>query len=111
MLQPFGIIPAMVTPLTGDDELNQPALRKLTNFLIDNGVHGVFATGSQGEFWAFSAAEKQRVLDRAAAKLKRTQIELRNLERLEAPPAGRREALVADREVHEAELERAQHEV
>jgi len=60
MLQPYGIIPAMVTPLTKADELNEAALRKLTNFLIENGVHGVFATGSQGEFWAFSAEEKIR---------------------------------------------------
>lgn len=61
MLQPYGIIPAMVTPLTKTDEVNESALRKLTNFLIENGVHGVFATGSQGEFWAFSAEEKIRV--------------------------------------------------
>ncbi len=60
MLQPYGIIPAMVTPITKKDELNPPALRKLTNFLVENGVHGVFATGSQGEFWAFSAEEKKR---------------------------------------------------
>lgn len=60
MLQPYGIIPAMVTPITKEDELNESALRRLTSFLIDNGVHGVFATGSQGEFWAFSEAEKKR---------------------------------------------------
>jgi 4-hydroxy-tetrahydrodipicolinate synthase len=60
MLQPYGIIPAMVTPLTKGDELNEPALRRLTNFVIENGVHGVFVTGSQGEFWAFSEVEKQR---------------------------------------------------
>lgn len=60
MLIPYGIIPAMVTPLTREDELNENALRRLTNFLVENGVHGVFATGSQGEFWAFSAKEKQR---------------------------------------------------
>lgn len=56
------------------------------------------------------ANEKQTALDRASAKLKRVQIELRNLDQLEAPPAGRREALVADRGVHAAEVERAQHE-
>lgn len=61
MLKPFGIIPAMVTPLTGEDELNEKALRKLTDYLIDGGVHGVFAIGSQGEFWGFSSEEKQRV--------------------------------------------------
>lgn len=60
MWTPFGIIPAMVTPLTRDDTINEPALRRLTNYLIAGGVHGVFAMGSQGEFWAFSAEEKRR---------------------------------------------------
>ena len=58
---PFGIIPAMVTPLSEGDELNLPALRRLTDYLIEGGCHAVFAIGSQGEFWAFSAGEKQRV--------------------------------------------------
>ncbi|HLF81413.1 MAG TPA: 4-hydroxy-tetrahydrodipicolinate synthase [Anaerolineales bacterium] len=58
---PFGIIPAMVTPLSEGDELNLPALRRLTDYLIEGGCHAVFAIGSQGEFWAFSADEKQRV--------------------------------------------------
>ncbi len=71
MLTPFGIIPAMVTPLTADDEINEPALRKLTNHLIESGVHGVFALGSQGEFWAFSADEKQRVWETVVAETNR----------------------------------------
>ncbi len=61
MLKPTGIIPAMVTPLTKEDELNESALQKLTDYLIEGGIHGVFAIGSQGEFWAYSAPEKQRV--------------------------------------------------
>jgi len=68
-----GIIPAMVTPLTADDGLNVPALRRLTRFLIEGGSHGLFAMGSQGEFWAFSADEKQRVwevvLEEAAGRV------------------------------------------
>jgi 4-hydroxy-tetrahydrodipicolinate synthase len=51
----------MVTPLTAEDEVNEPALRRLTNHLIEGGSHGVFAVGSQGEFWAFSPEEKQRI--------------------------------------------------
>ncbi len=58
---PSGIIPAMVTPMTQDEEVNEKALRRLTNHLIDGGVHGVFAVGSQGEFWALSSDEKRRV--------------------------------------------------
>ena len=61
MFQPFGIIPAMVTPISADEKVNEKALRQLTNHLIKGGVHGVFAVGSQGEFWAFSAEEKKRI--------------------------------------------------
>jgi 4-hydroxy-tetrahydrodipicolinate synthase len=61
MIKPYGIIPAMVTPLTEDDEINQSALRNLTRHLVEGGVHGLFATGSQGEFWALTGDEKRRV--------------------------------------------------
>jgi len=60
---PRGIVPAMVTPLTADDKVNEPALRELTRYLIDAGVHGLFALGSQGEFWALTAVEKRDVLE------------------------------------------------
>ena len=38
-----GIIPAMVTPLTGRETLNKEAYRQLNNYVIDGGLHGVFA--------------------------------------------------------------------
>ncbi len=60
---PKGIIPAMVTPFTQDDKVNEKSLRQLTNYLIDGGVHGLFAVGSQGEFWALSPEEKRQVLE------------------------------------------------
>jgi len=59
---PKGIIPAMVTPFTTDDKINEKSLRQLTNYLIDGGVHGLFAVGSQGEFWAMTPEEKRQVL-------------------------------------------------
>jgi len=58
-----GIIPAMVTPFDEDESLNLAALRRLVNHLIDGGVHGLFPTGSQGEFYALTAEERQRVWD------------------------------------------------
>ena len=58
-----GIIPAMVTPFAEDESLNVDALRQLTNFLIEGGVHGLFPTGSQGEFYALTPGERQRVWD------------------------------------------------
>jgi 4-hydroxy-tetrahydrodipicolinate synthase len=63
MFKPQGIIPAMVTPLDKDEGLNETAMRGLVNHLIKAGVHGLFALGSQGEFWAFDAVEKRRILE------------------------------------------------
>ena len=61
--QPKGIIPAMVTPFTPDGKINVGALRKLTNYLIDGGVHGLFPVGSQGEFYALTFDEKKTVIE------------------------------------------------
>jgi 4-hydroxy-tetrahydrodipicolinate synthase len=68
-----GIIPAMVTPFNADESLNEDALRQLVNHLITNGVHGLFPTGSQGEFYALTPDEKQRtweiVVDETAGRV------------------------------------------
>lgn len=61
--QPRGIIPAMVTPITKEGKLNESALRKLTNYLIEGGVHGLFPVGSQGEFYALTFEEKKRIIE------------------------------------------------
>ena len=59
--QPCGIIPAVVTPLTAAGEFSEPAMRKLINFLIDGGVHGLFVTGTTGEFYGLSPDEKKEI--------------------------------------------------
>ena len=61
--QPKGIIPAMVTPVTSAGKINVAALRKLTNYLIKGGVHGLFPVGSQGEFYALTFEEKKRIIE------------------------------------------------
>jgi 4-hydroxy-tetrahydrodipicolinate synthase len=68
-----GAIPAMVTPVNDREQLDEKALRRLVNFLIDSGIHGLFPMGSQGEFYAFSPSEKQQVweivVDETAGRL------------------------------------------
>lgn len=59
---PKGIIPAMVTPLDDQGRINEGALRKLTNHLIDGGVHGLFPVGSQGEFFSLTFEQKKEVI-------------------------------------------------
>jgi 4-hydroxy-tetrahydrodipicolinate synthase len=58
-----GIVPAMVTPFTRDEQLNEPALSKLVDRLVNDGVHGVFVLGSQGEYYALDADEKRRAIE------------------------------------------------
>lgn len=53
-----GIIPPMCTPLTDAGEIDVPSVHHLTNYLIESGVHGVFAFGSTGE--GPSLTDKQR---------------------------------------------------
>ena len=58
-----GIIPAIVTPFTKDKQVNEKVLRELVNYLINNGVHGIFTIGSQGEFYALEKQEKKRIME------------------------------------------------
>lgn len=60
---PKGIIPAMATPTDEWGNLNESALRKLVNHLIDGGVHGLFPVGSQGEFFALTMEQKKKVIE------------------------------------------------
>jgi len=61
--EPEGIIPSMVTPFDSKDRLNEAVLRKLTNYLINGGVHALFAIGSQGEFYTLTREEKKRITE------------------------------------------------
>jgi 4-hydroxy-tetrahydrodipicolinate synthase len=58
---PKGIIPAMVTPLTQEGKVNDKGLKKLVDFLIDGGSHGIFVVGTTGEFYGLTVEEKERL--------------------------------------------------
>lgn len=60
---PKGLLPAMITPMTKDYKVNIPALRKLIDYMIDGGVHGIFAIGTTGEFYALTNDEYREVLE------------------------------------------------
>lgn len=62
----------MVTPLA-ENGINEAATRKLVNKLINDGVHGLFILGTNGEFYALSEEEKltlvKIVVDEAAGRV------------------------------------------
>ena len=59
--KPFGIIPAVITPITAEGKFNEKAMRKLVSYLIDGGIHGLFVVGTTGEFYGLDPAEKREI--------------------------------------------------
>lgn len=68
-----GIFPAMVTPLTVDEEVDVAALRRVTRYCLDNGVHGIVVIGTTGEFPAMTdkmrAVAIETVLDEVRGRV------------------------------------------
>ena len=62
-----GVIPAVVTPLTQREEVDEDALEVVIHLLIRKGVHGIFTVGTTGEFWALTPEEKRRIFQRTVA--------------------------------------------
>jgi 4-hydroxy-tetrahydrodipicolinate synthase len=58
-----GIIPPMITPFDDDEKVDCKTIKKMTNYLIDAGVHGVFPLGSTGEGYGIDFDEKRKVIE------------------------------------------------
>lgn len=58
-----GVIVPLVTPFHEDGQVNHPALRQLVDFLLENGVHGLFVAGTTGEGPLLSLAERRAVAE------------------------------------------------
>jgi len=56
-----GVIPALVTPFKQDGQLAEDSLRKITNYVLENGVHAIMTTGGNGEFPHLLREERERV--------------------------------------------------
>ena len=67
---PKGILPAVVTPLTPEGRVSEKGLRKLVNYLIEGGIHGLFVVGTTGEFYGLSLQEKKVVVEIAMDEAK-----------------------------------------
>jgi len=56
-----GIVPALITPMTDKEEVDEAGLRTLVERLIASGVHALFVLGTNGEFIGLSETEKLRI--------------------------------------------------
>ena len=51
-----------MTPVDQDENVDEARLRRQVDFVIDHGVHGILAFGSNGEFYMFQPEETERAL-------------------------------------------------
>ncbi|WP_378951546.1 4-hydroxy-tetrahydrodipicolinate synthase [Pelosinus sp. sgz500959] len=65
-----GVIPPVVTPVDANNEVVESVFRQIIEHVITGGVHGVFALGSNGEFYGLDAHEQKRVIEIAVDQVK-----------------------------------------
>jgi dihydrodipicolinate synthase/N-acetylneuraminate lyase len=57
-----GVLPALVTPITRDGAVDEPAIGRLVEHVLAGGVHGLLALGSTGEVASLDGAARRKVL-------------------------------------------------
>jgi dihydrodipicolinate synthase/N-acetylneuraminate lyase len=57
-----GVIIPMITPVTPDGELDEPAVRRVIDHLIEGGVSGIFILGTTGESASIPAVMKSQLV-------------------------------------------------
>lgn len=57
-----GIIPPIITPIDEREHVDEAALRRLVRICVDNGLHGIFVAGSNGESLALTQKERNRAI-------------------------------------------------
>ena len=68
-----GVIVPILTPLNNDETVDVPSLQRLVNYLIESGVHGIWVSGTTGEFAALSDEQRlvsiETVVDEVAGRV------------------------------------------
>ena len=58
-----GIVPPIAVPIDSEERLDEARLRKHIDFMIDGGVSGILAFGSNGEFYMQDEEFKAQMFD------------------------------------------------
>ncbi|MDF2927207.1 MAG: dihydrodipicolinate synthase [Paenibacillaceae bacterium] len=68
-----GVIPPIVTPVDEEERVEEAGLRRMVDYVIAGGVHGILAMGSNGEFFGLDYEEQKRalaiILDQTAGRV------------------------------------------
>lgn len=57
-----GVIPPIVTPLDRKENVDETGLRAMVNHCIDNGLHGIYVTGSAGETMSLMPEQRSKAI-------------------------------------------------
>lgn len=66
-----GIIPPLLTPLSGPDQLDVPGLERLVEHVLAGGVHGLFVLGTTGEGPGLSYDVRHELVERVCRQTAR----------------------------------------
>lgn len=58
-----GVIPPIITPIDSEENVDEKGLKKIIDYVLEGGVHGVFVLGSNGEFYAFDFENQKRAVE------------------------------------------------
>lgn len=58
-----GVIPPIVTPLDENERIIESTQRQIVDHIINGGVHGILALGSNGEFYGLERDEQERAVN------------------------------------------------
>jgi 4-hydroxy-tetrahydrodipicolinate synthase len=58
-----GVLPALVSPMTGEGTVDEPAVGRLVEHVLDGGVTGLLALGSTGETASLDEAARRKILE------------------------------------------------
>ncbi len=64
-----GIVPPMITPLTGRDNLDVVGLERLIEHILEGGVHGLFVLGTSGEAPSLSYRLRRELIERTCRQV------------------------------------------
>lgn len=64
-----GIIPPMVTPMVGHDQIDITGLDRLIEHILSGGVHGLFILGTTGEGPSLSYALRRELIERTCQQV------------------------------------------
>ena len=68
-----GVIVPILTPLNPDETVDTSSMRRLVNYLIGNGAHGIWVSGTTGEFANLSNQQRlisvETVVDEVAGRV------------------------------------------